>query len=311
MTDAALGPHGEKIMAENQQAALGPVDEYESAFDEFAGDRPGDTADPAESAETGGDTSETVEPEATADGPDEPAQDPGAADDDDPIAAARREAEEWRHKYQSDQGRQAALQRKIQEQQAELERYRHQSGSRPDPTAPAELGSNPDGSGMSDAEWRALKEDFPEIAAAMEARLSEVSRQYEGRIAQLEQQVQPIQEQQRQQFLSSQYAALQERHPDYREVAESAEFQQWLSLQPRQVQTMIDSDAAEDASWLLDAYKRANLTAQQQDAESMQARRQRQLQQARSVSGRSGRGASGQPPADDYEAAFDYYAERG
>lgn len=237
----------------------------------------------------------------------------GAQEAEDPVAAARREVEEWKHRYNSDLGRQAALQRKIQEQEQMLRQLQQQAQQQAQqkPQEPKREGDEaPDGSGMSDAEWTALQQDFPEFAKAIEFKLSRIEEQYGRKLSQLERMEQARQAQQQEAYITKQYQALEAEHPDYREIAGDPSFATWLQQQPRQIQEISNSWDARETAYLLRLYKQDAGGAQQQPAD-IQARRQRQLQQAQSVSGRAGRSGGNQPPADDYDAAFDFFASQG
>lgn len=303
-------------MAEQQQDTTRDEEDFDAAFDEFA---ESDAPEETEAAEPVGEEEGDVQDAAEPDSADSEAE--GGQAQEDPIAAAKREAEEWKHRYNSDLGRQAALQRKIDEQQQELARYREiaqraqQNQQAAGQKAP-QKDNNPDGSGMSDAEWAALEQDFPEIAKAMESRLKQIDakyaqrlQQYEQPIMQMRQQQQAALRQQREAYVQSQYQALEQEHPDYREVAGTQEFVDWLKQQPRQVQDITNSWDARETAYLLRLYKQDRGIGQQQTSD-IQARRQRQLQQARSVPGRAGRSSGSQPPADDFDAAFDFFASQ-
>ena len=210
----------------------------------------------------------------------------------------KKEAEQWQHRYNSDLGRQNALQRKIQEQQAMIQDLESRASA------------NPTGSGMSDSEWNTLVEDFPEIASAMEAKLQSVSAQYEQRMQQLQSQMEPIQQQAQQQYVQAQYAVLEQQHPDWKDVATSQNFQSWLNTQPDPVRSLVNSDHAADAAYLIHTYKLENSMAQDNTANEIRQRREKQLRQGQTITNRGGRPKSTMPPEDDFEAAFDYFAAR-
>lgn len=222
--------------------------------------------------------------------------------EEDPLAELERykqEAQQWQHRYNSDLGRQNALQRKIQEQQAMIEELQK---------APQQAA--PEGSGMSQSEWDTLKEDFPEIAAAMEARLNLITNTYESKISRLEQSLQPIQQQAQQSYRQQQFDALAQQHPDWQQVAKSDDFNQWMQTQPEPVRALYNSDEAADAAYLIGTYKAHRGVKAPAPTDELKQRRQRQLQQGQTISNRGGRPKSSLPPEDDFEAAFNYFAER-
>lgn len=215
----------------------------------------------------------------------------------DEVAKLREEAQKWQHRYNSDLGRQNALQRKIQEQQQYINQLKQPQGE------------NPDGSGMSDKEWKTLQEDFPEIAAGIESRISNIVAQYEQKLSTIEQKFEPLEQQNQAQYRNAQFQILETEHPDWRDVAGTNEFREWISQQPAIVQQMVQSEEAAEAAYLMRQYKLSNQTVASTN-DVLKQKRQRQLQQGKTLSSRGGRKTSALPPEDDYEAAFNYFAER-
>ncbi|GEK48437.1 hypothetical protein HPA02_27200 [Bisbaumannia pacifica] len=224
------------------------------------------------------------------------------------LARLEQEAQQWQHRYQSDLGRQSALQRKIQQLEEENRKLQQRGGL--STTKEGEAGDNPEGSGMSDEAWQAFKEDFPEAAQAMEQQLSTLKTHYESRLQQIESQLSPIQAQAEQQTRLAQEQALEAQHPDWREVIQTPNFHAWLREQPVAVQQFTNSEEAADAAFLLQSFKLSQGQAAPQANQGLQQRRQRQLQAARTVPNRGGRRRS-EIPDDDEDALFDYFAEKG
>lgn len=102
------------------------------------------------------------------------------------------------------------------------------------------------------------------------------------------------------------YAALAQRHPDYMQAVNSEEFKAWLPKQPVTVQRLMDSVDAEDASFVLDQFKAAKRATQQVDAADKNGRNA-ELQKHVGVKGSPARVT---PPADDFDAAFSYFARK-
>lgn len=231
--------------------------------------------------------------------------DPGEEDGDPLPEAAEAEPEtDWKqkaadleHRYKSDLGRQNALQRKIAEQEQQIQALKAEPVKR----------ENPEGSGMSDGEWEALKKDFPEIAAGVESRLNAVTQSYQSKIDSLERQVQPMQQYSEEQFKQAQYQILEQHHPDWRDVSRSNEYRSWITEQPPLVQKMMSSNNAADAGWLLDQYKLSSGAQQkQQQSDELKAKREQQLRSAQTV---SRRGVTNQD-LQDPSALFDHFAEK-
>lgn len=206
-------------------------------------------------------------------------------------------ANELEHRYKSDIGRQNALQRKIAEQNEEILRLQTAAPST----------NNPESSGMSDSEWDALKEDFPEVAAGIEARLQSVSGKYEQEISQLRSQMQPIQQNAEKQYRDSQVQLLEQAHPDWADIRQSSDFSAWLNQQPAIVQDLKKSQSADDARWMLDQFKLAQgFNTKQQQQDDLNAKRQRQLRSAQTV---SRRGVINQD-LDSDDSLFDHFAAK-
>ena len=288
-------------------------DEFDSAFDEFAGDAPANEQPRDEQGRFAPQAQDDEEPQDN-EAEDLPEAAEATGDDPDPASELerfKREAETWQHRYNSDLGRQNALQRKIQEQEQLIQQLQSK--------APTAQGGNPEGSGMSDAEWNTLKEDFPEVAKAIEVQVNALSSRYEQEISQLKGQIGPIQQQAQEQFINQQVQALATQHPDYQDYMTPAnvspdqwtptarDFRNWLLTQPPAVQQVAQSDNAADAAFLISSYKQHKAQTQQR-ADDVTRQRQRKLEQAKTIPSRSSHKRS--VANDDFDAAFDEFAER-
>lgn len=233
----------------------------------------------------------------------DPATDPAnAAESEKGIEYWQGEAQRLEHRYNSDLGRQNALQQKIADQKLIIEQLQQKGPAAESSTAGEEA------TGMSGEEWAVFKEEFPEMAAGVEKQFNAMQQRMQGMEQQFASQLKPMQdqhaEQQRvaeQQYANAQFTVLENKHPDFKDVVNSAEFDSWLKQQPNAVQQLMASSDAADAAYLLDGYK-ATL-----EPTVLSAKRERQLRDAQTVSGRSTR----KTPAavDDYDAAFDEFAE--
>lgn len=264
---------------------------YEDAFNELVdGDENGqefveDLDDEPEEAEA---ESEEVAEEVT----EEVAEDSEPEDSETDAERYRREAEHWQHRYNSDLGRQNALQRKIQELQDENLKL-------------AKTKVAPEN--MTNKEWSDLKEDYPEIAKGIEARFAETANHQQQELAMLRDQLNEMRERDQVSYKEAQYQILEQQHPDWRDVANSTEFGEWLQQQPKPVQTLVESEDAADAAYLLNLYKPR---VDPVDNSDIKQRRERRLKQAQTVPQRGGRVRSNLPAEDDYEASFDYFANQ-
>lgn len=229
-------------------------------------------------AETG-ETEETAEP---------------ALSIEEQLSAAQGELQQWQHRYNSDLGRQNAYQRQLKEQQQTIEKLQQSS------TASPSAGDN---------SWKLVAEDYPDIAEGVKSLFEKQANEHRAELNRVRGELQPIQEQARQSFIDQQFGMLENEHPDYREVAGSAEFKSWVTTQPVPIQEMIQSEQAGDAAYLLRAYKN-DVSPGQQATSELKQRREKQLRQGQTVPSRGGRSKSNLPPEDDFEAAFDFFATR-
>lgn len=294
-------------------------DDFGSAFDEFAeagdaspvgseapqGDNSrgdGEAPDAGEdSREEAPEIGESGEADADGDAPE------GSSDPVDPVADLQAQIEDLRHKHSSEQGRQAAMQRKVRERDEEIARLRAELEQRQQ--AGDDLGEEaPAGSGVTSAEWERLKEDMPDVARAMEqladAKLAEIRQSYEKRI-------QPFEETAQQNAIAAEYAYLTERHPDWQDIRNDPDFAEWYTSQPPAVQEYGQSDHAHEVAWLLDTYKTHRAArGQAQDGAQLQERRRRQMEGAQTVPGRQGGSRAGVPNDGTFEDHFNFFADK-
>lgn len=283
-------------------------EDFDAAFDQFAGQSeqaPATAAAPPENAPP------AVDDPAPADqgtvqavpGSDAAAQQQPAPADDllaslpenlrPTVQNLIQERDQFKHRALSDAGRLGALTRKLNQLQAA------QQAAAANPTAPAAAQS-----AASNKHLDELRETFPELAAALEQ--DAAARQQE--MAQLRQEAEaPVRQLQHEQYLTSQFAALEAAHPDWQRVVQQAEFGQWLQKQPATIQSMMQSDDASEATWLLDQFKQHHQQARQASAAIRDQQRQR-LQQGVAVTSK-GVPASSAPP-EDFDSAFDYFSRR-
>lgn len=270
--------------------------ELDEAFAEFSGGKKEDAElsqhdDNAEEVEANIEEAETaeVESEKVDQGEEEAEQ-----DEPDELAKYKQEAETWKHKYNSDLGRQNALQRKLQEQEEQLrkmQQFKSTEGKKP---------------GVSEDEWNALKEDYPDIAGAFETRLNSLKSEHQQTIEAIKGEIAPMKEQAQQQYIESQRSRLDAAHNDWREIVQTPEYAAWLNSQPGAVQSLMGSQSADDNIYLLNTFK-STLHKPNNDS---QQRRQKQLQQSQTIPNRSNRAKTNVISEDDFEGAFDYYANK-
>lgn len=282
--------------------------EYESAFDEFSGDNSPESVDEPEQVEESAeqDGAEEVEADEAETGNDEEAEgesEPEAQEPDE-LTKLKEENQRLQHQFNSVNGRVSAYQRQAEQYKQQLEQRQTQQ---------AQAGDNPQGSGMSDEKWEALKKDYPDIAEAMESQLNGIRSQYESQISTLKNEVEPLKQYQQQTqqelHINSQMQALESQHPDWREVVNTEDYNQWLQTQPPSIQQLMNSTDAQDNIFLLNTFK-ATRAPQAPAVNPVISKRERQLKQSQTLPSRSTKGGQNEIADDDYEAAFNYYAEK-
>lgn len=224
----------------------------------------------------------------------EPEPDPDVElTDADRIEKLQQETREWKHRYNSDMGRQAAYQRQVKERDQQIAQLQKQLASQ-QPAKPA----NP------------LSEDYPDIAEGADKLIQAQVAPLQNELQQMRNFVASMQEQQNEKYIQGQYQTLADEHPDYEQIAASPEFNAWVKEQPHFVQEKMESNEAHDAAWLLRSYKNeVALATNNQGTSELKQRRKKQLRQAQNVPSRGGRSQQIQPPESDFDAAFEYFAD--
>lgn len=314
-----------------ETAAVSEVEdesEFDEAFAEFAQGRDADADDQELEVE--------LEPEGEGHraqaGPEEtPALEPAEEEADsyagmtDEVKARFMALEEnsaaLQHTIDSDAGRVSAFQRKIN-----LMERQQQAAPRAQPSttqiADAMKGSS--------TQWDQFKEDYPEVAAALDSRFEAL-----GVAAQdsIDQTLAPVRDHQAhiQQVDASndkkaRVDAVAEVYPTWTKAVKEPEFNSWLIDQPPGVQALQDSDDTSDASTLIGLYDthlvangKPTLKADPEPgvtevvvpAPSPQAnKRAQQLEAGTTVQSKSARVDGTAEAGDDFDAAFAVFAKR-
>lgn len=316
--------------------------EFDKAFAEFAakkapdaapppaeeppvpeqGEPEGNAPEPAPSAEeapkeqasevgTSGDADGGTPPPAEQQAPDPWAHLPEEAKAE--LARLQKERDEAQHKAKSDANRVAALSRKLFALEAQ----------RSAPPAPPQPEPESEAKKALDAKIAKLREDYGDVATPlielMEAQRAELS----GKLTNVETVMSNLTEERAAAVIAAETQALEERHPDWREIAASPEFAEWKAVQPPNIQQLASSWDAREASVALTLFRteRAEATGQgptQQQPETPQqptpeaaatdARRSQQLEGGAEVRSRPAPAASG--PPEDFEAAFKFFSDK-
>jgi hypothetical protein len=275
------------------------VDDFDSAFDEFSTEEETTSAELApEDTEV---VAETEEVEAAIEEPEQAPEEDIWAEADDGLKSEydklKENNDKLSHQAKSNAGRIGALQRKLNEFQATSPA----GGVQPSATEVAEAMKTPEA-------WASFNEEYPDIHDAIESRL-EVERSQNQEA--MNRALQPLKAAEEERHVSSQYAALEAAHTDWKDVVNSESFVDWLQEQPTAIQQLSNSNDAFEASKLLDYYK---LSQPQEEiattstVTSIQQKRAKQLEDSTGVKSKPGPGATGVIPPDDFDAAFEMFA---
>jgi hypothetical protein len=265
---------------EEEQAKLQEEDEanFDKAFEEFVEGNEQTEPEPEPELDQGQDTEPEPEPEPELD-----------------IDLLKQQKEELEHYKKSNEGRVAALQRKIDEMMQ---------------SQPAIEESSEPESDDSVNLWDELKDEDEILAQQIEAR---IRAEREAILREVEQRLQPIQASEQERYIGQQQRILSERMPDWADIVVTDEFADWVASQPPKVQELAQSIEASDYEFLLNTYKAQNGLAssnsQQSSASELQQKRKQKLAAAQELKTRNS-GASTSPP-DDFDKAFDFYANQG
>ena len=274
----------EQVVEAAQEAADDDV--FAQAFAEFAAGR----EEPDVQEEP--DEQEPTAPEAEPQSDDPLTQQAGESNEDFTarLNAAEKAATEWEHKFKSEVGRQTALQRKVQELEAQLQ-------AQP---------QNQQAQKQYSQRMKGLMDDYPEIAEALQAELEESLAAVR---AEVQAAVAPMKKQEEQRRYEAEEQTVKARYPDFVDVVNSKEFLDWFNEQPDAVQALAASPNARDAIAVMD-YFSANRrpVAANPEVQNIQAKRQQALE--RHVAVRNSAPAPVADGPDDFEAAFAHFARK-
>lgn len=118
-----------------------------------------------------------------------------------------------------------------------------------------------------------FRQEYPEIAQALDAQLQQQQARYEQAIAQLQQQMQAVaqplshlEQERSQQRVQSELEKLAQAHPDYAAIQQSEQFWSWLDQQSEGIRNLVQhSQSADDNIAVLNLYKQQ--TQQQTQAQ--------------------------------------------
>lgn len=318
----ALEKEQDTPLTDADQAPAGTNEGFADAFAEFAKpdsgtdqatqdtDTPRDSAASAGAGNTDG-TDKEAQPAAAAGATTSPQADPWANAAPELRAAheaAQRQISALTHAAKSNNGRITSLNRRIEELTA----------TKPAASAAGTDKPNAPTGALGGAKFKALKDEYPEIAEPLEEMLSEIARENEA----LRAQIAPIAGDRRQAVIDRNEGALAEKHPDWQQAAASPDFANWINEQPDDIKQI----AVKNGEHITDPVAAAKLmtlfkaetgfkthavaapAAGGKPTNALPDKRQRQLAAAAAPGTRAPSAGSG--PPDDFDAAFKHFATR-
>lgn len=221
------------------------------------------------------------------------------------YAKIQKERDEALHKASSDANRVAALSKKLQQLQLATP-----------PSAPAPEEKPSEAQLALDGKVKQLREDYGEIAEP----LIELIEQQKKELSTVRTVLTGLSQERQAQVIAVEQQALEERHPDWRDIAVSTDFEGWLEVQPDNIKRLATSWDARETSVVLTLFKaeRAETTGQGTETPPKEekpkadaatgARRSQQLDGGRDVGSRPAPAASDAP--EDFDAAFEHFSRK-
>jgi len=193
------------------------------------------------------------------------------------------------HRLQSDSGRTAALQKKIN-----------------DLEYAAEQRNDPKNIKVDSEAMMLLKEDYPDIADAIQGEISRGIAESTQRIdARVQESMAPMHQAEEQRLASIEAESLANAHRDYLDINDDPAYWNWVSQQSETRQKAAGSASSIDVIETLNLYKYSTGYAPKEDkSASLQNKRQKQIDDMRGVASTKGSGNRKTIAKDDYEGGF-------
>jgi hypothetical protein len=203
----------------------------------------------------------------------------------------------------SNQGRLGAMQRQLNQSQPQSQ-SQSQSASA-DKQQPSAKDVNE--ALQTPEKWKVFGDEYPDIHAAVESRMEQVSRQNETTTQQLiKDAIQPLQAAETARKDTQEMAALNAAHNDWEQVTASDDFKSWIKQQPEQMRRMLDGDTSHEVSTVLNIYKGAQAKQPNSPVAQIKAQRAQKLKRSTGVQTKPS-GSSGIP--EDFDGAWDAIPE--
>lgn len=207
--------------------------------------------------------------------------------------------ESLRHSESSNRGRVASLNRQLQEARAASEAAAQK---------PKDEGKDDKGGEQEESRAERLKraaEEYPDAVADLVEEVIDLRSRLENTAPAKPAEGTPPDDE----ALEKEYVALEEAHPDYRQIGADPAYASWVGSKSEAIKALANSYSAADVASVLTLYKAeraAALSSKQGDdpkPDTNAQRRGRQLEGSRAVENRGAPSAS-QPAADDFHSAF-------
>lgn len=223
-----------------------------------------------------------------------------------------KKAADLEHRIKSDDGRVGAFQRKINNLEHQVAQIQKAPGQPSTADITSAMGS--------DESWTEFSKEYPEVASAIDGRLTGFSQQVNNTLA-------PVVEKQAETAKNEAVDVVAQTYPKWQDAVKTTEFSEFMDLQPPGIQALADSEDTADASTLIgmyDTYRvaqgdetlRSDPKPEIEDgsvdnkADEIAARRQRQLEDGVTIPSKNARIDPNADAGSEFENAFAAFAAR-
>jgi hypothetical protein len=328
---------------ESKAAATQEEDEFSSAFEESLG-RGGSEEEPTEgkdeadraeeepiSEEGGEEEPPGEEPAEEGDGDqeekpeeedepteEEPSEKESAGSGKDEVAELKKELEETQHKYSTLSGMYNSLVKKVPGEEGEQEKPESDKEPKEDPAKASmvdvikELDSVKQ---FSDEFGPELSKAFEDIGLVMDGHIEDIQKAHKQEIEDIKGTLDPLYSDFTETSAREHFAALEEAHPDFREIRDGGELQAWIDKQPdykrRAYEEVYENGAADEVIDLFSDFKAATGYRQEEPPGGEEEKKKKkvnteELEEMDAVTARKPpvSPAKGRISKDDFEAAW-------
>lgn len=160
-----------------------------------------------------------------------------------------------------------------------------------------------------EASWDELKEEFPEWASAIDARLAKTSSGFKSEQEKIKDSQATITKQIEDKIVKLQVATesfektlLEFKHPDWEKTIETPEYQEWIPKQSEEIKKLTTSKFAKDAVKVLNEFaKTQNTETQNKSPAEIAAERKQRLKQSVSIDGKKTKPVKAEIDMDEEE----------